>query len=338
MGYFGHLPLTPAWHGHEMIFGFAVAAIAGFLMAAVPKWTNQPPILGGRLIVLLVLWIAGRVAMWLPAVWFLDLLFLPVLAAFVFLDVVRARNARNYQVPTMLLVLACFNGLYHFSDPSLALRVSTFLIAALIALIGGRIIPSFTQNALKMKVAPGITCSTPVAIDRLAVPAVLLVVVVELILPASTVSGVASILAAVVLFVRMFGWQTVKTVRLPLVWILHVGYAWAPLGFLLNGMSALGAPLDPSAALHALTAGAIGVMILAVASRAALGHSGRPLEPSPWTVASYGLVIAAAIVRVFVPTDGGVLASGLLWFFGYGIFAVVYWPILTRPRVDGLPG
>jgi uncharacterized protein involved in response to NO len=106
----------------------------------------------------------------------------------------------------------------------------------------------------------------------------------------------------------------------------------------LNGLANLGVPISSSAALHALTAGAIGVMILAVASRAALGHSGRPLDPSPWTVLAYGLVIAAAIVRVFVPFDGSVLLAGVLWFLSYGIFSVVYWPMLTKPRIDGLPG
>ncbi|MBK8907103.1 MAG: NnrS family protein [Rhodospirillales bacterium] len=337
-GYLGYLPLTPVWHGHEMVFGFVVAAVTGFLLAAVPKWTNGPPILGASLVFLIVLWILGRIGMWHPVTAYVDLLFLPVFAGFILWDVVRARNTRNYQVPAMLLLLAAFNALYHFYDPSLALRVSIYVIAAMIALIGGRIVPAFTQNALRMKVAPEITCSTPPVLDRLAVPAVLLVVAVELVYPASAASGAMSIVAAGILFARMLGWQTLRTARLPLVWILHVGYAWVPLGFLLHGLALMGAPLDASAALHALSAGAAGVMILAVASRAALGHSGRPLEPSPWTVVSYYLVIAAAVVRVFVPVPTGILISGLLWFLGYGLFAAVYWPILTRPRVDGLPG
>ncbi len=336
--YFGHLPLSATWHGHEMIFGFAVAAIAGFLMAAVPKWTNSSGIRGWPLALLIALWLAGRLSMWTGEAVFLDLLFLPVLAAFILADIVRARNTRNYQVAGILLVLAGFNALFHFHDPSLALRVSTLTIVALIALIGGRIIPAFTQNALRMKYGPQITCRTPPVLDTLAVPSVILVVALELLLPRSATAGVASLVAAIILLARMFGWQTWRTRRLPLVWILNAGYVWVPLGLSLNGLADLGAPIHPSSALHALTAGAIGVMIMAVASRAALGHSGRPLEPSPWTVFAYGLVIAAAIVRVFVPFDGSVLLAGVLWFLGYGVFSVVYWPILTKPRIDGLPG
>jgi uncharacterized protein involved in response to NO len=336
--YFGYLPLTASWHGHEMIFGFAVAAIAGFLMAAVPKWTNSTGIAGWPLVLLIALWLAGRLSMLVGEAVFIDLLFLPVLATFVLADIARARNARNYQVAGILFVLAVFDALYHFYDPSLALRVSTLMIVALIALIGGRIIPAFTQNALRMKHGAHITCHTPRVLDWLAVPSVIMVVVVELLLPQSAQAGVASLVAGIILFLRMFGWQTRRTLRMPLVWILHVGYAWVPLGFVLNGLVDLGAPVNPSAAFHALTAGAIGVMILAVASRAALGHSGRPLEPSAWTVVAYGLVIAAAIVRVFVPLDGSVLLAGVLWFLGYAIFSAVYWPILTKPRIDGLPG
>jgi uncharacterized protein involved in response to NO len=336
--YFGYLPLTASWHGHEMIFGFAVAAIAGFLMAAVPKWTNSTGITGWPLVLLIALWLAGRLSMWAGQAVFIDLLFLPVLATFVLADIARARNARNYQVAGILFVLAVFDALYHFYDPSLALRVSTLMIVALIALIGGRIIPAFTQNALRMKHGAHITCHTPRVLDWLAVPSVIMVVVSELLLPQSAQAGVASLVAGIILFLRIFGWQTRRTLRMPLVWILHVGYAWVPLGLFLNGLAALGVPVDSSAALHALSAGAVGTMILAVASRAALGHSGRPLEPSAWTVFAYGLVIAAAIVRVCGPFDGSVLLAGVLWFLGYGIFSAVYWPILTKPRIDGLPG
>ncbi|MCP5365890.1 MAG: NnrS family protein [Hyphomicrobiales bacterium] len=336
--YLGYLPLTPTWHGHEMIFGFAVAAIAGFLMAAVPKWTRTPAIAGWPLVFLIVLWVAGRVAMWAGQAVFLDLLFLPALGAMVLAQLLRARNARNYQVAGVLFVLAAVNGLFHFHDQSFALRLAILMVIALVSLIGGRIIPAFTQNALRQKFGRPIACATPRILDVLAVPSVLAVVAAELFLPGSPAAAVAALAAALVLAARMAGWQTARTLRLPLVWVLHVGYAWVPVGFLLMGLAGLGAPVDPSAALHALTAGAIGVMILAVASRAALGHSGRALEPSPLTVLAYVLVIAAAVVRVFVPWDGAVTVAGGLWFLGYGLFAVVYWPILTRPRIDGLPG
>jgi len=170
------------------------------------------------------------------------------------------------------------------------------------------------------------------------VPLVALVVVTELTVPFSTASGVIALAAAVTTGLRMRHWRTWQTRALPLVWVLHAGYAFVPLGFLLKGISDLGGPIGAFAALHALTAGAIGVMILAVASRAALGHSGRPLVPSRATVLAYYVVIGGALLRVFGGHPQIVLLSGVLWATGYAIFAVVYWPILTRPRIDGQEG
>jgi uncharacterized protein involved in response to NO len=142
----------------------------------------------------------------------------------------------------------------------------------------------------------------------------------------------------VLLGARMAGWRTAQTLKLPIVWVLHAGYAFMPLGLALKATADLGGPIGSFAALHALTAGGIGVMILAVASRAALGHSGRPLVVAPATVAAYLLVIAGSLLRVSVSHPHAVLASGVLWSLGYAVFATVYWPILTQPRVDGQPG
>ncbi|MBI5608946.1 MAG: NnrS family protein, partial [Deltaproteobacteria bacterium] len=274
----GHLPLSPWWHGHELIFGFAVAAIGGFLQAAVPKWTQGPLFRGTRAGVLAAAWLLGRLGMALTPVgipaWPLDLLFLPVLAGWVGLDILRAKNARNYQVVAMLLALWGLNLHYHLAPGAAhqtqALHAAVYLIAALIALIGGRIVPSFTQNALRQAGHAEHACTTPPWLDRAAVPLVALVVVLELVAPFSTANWVVALAAAGVTGLRMRHWRTWQTRRLPLVWVLHAGYAFIPLGFLLKGISALGGPIGAFAALHALTAGAIGVMILAVASRAAL--------------------------------------------------------------------
>lgn len=336
--YVGLLPLTAAWHGHEMVFGFAVAAISGFLMAAVPKWTGGPVIHGPLLAGLLLLWLAGRIAMAADVATWIDLLYLPVFASFILVDIVRARNARNYQVPAMLFGLAGLNAFYHFGDPGTALHAAVYLIAALIALIGGRIVPAFTQNALRLALRNNIRCTTPRWLDVLAVPSVILVVAAELFLPYSPAAGVAALVAGALLLVRMAGWQTFRTFGMPIVWILHVGYAWVPIGFLLTGIANLGSWIPHGAALHALTAGAIGTMILAVASRAALGHAGLPLVVSRGTVLAYALVIAGAVLRVLVPSGAALIVAGALWSLGYALFAVIYWPILTRPRVDGLPG
>lgn len=334
----GYLPLDPTWHGHEMLFGFATAAIAGFLMAAVPKWVNRRPIQGGWLAVLVGLWLLGRIAMWSDSLAWLDLLFLPVLGATVLNELIRARNRRNYQVAAVLFGLAGLNAVYHFVDPSLALRATTYLVTGLIALIGGRIIPAFTQNALRMAVSRDIVCATPRWLDVLAVPAVIVVVGVELAYPGSKIAGAAAAVAGVVLLLRMLGWQSLKTLYDPLVWILHAAYLWLPVGYLLKAAADLGGWIDPAAALHALTAGAIGTMILAVGSRAALGHSGRPLKVRPATVVVYVLVLAAGLVRVFALFDHAIMISGLLWTAGYGLFCIDYWAILTKPRIDGLPG
>ncbi len=332
----GHLPLDVAWHGHEMVFGFAGAAIAGFLMAAVPKWTNGAPILGLRLLLLIGLYLAGRIAMATGVLPWLDLLFLPVLALFIGQDVWRARNARNYQVPAMLMVLAGLNLAWHLGVAQ-ALWAAVYLIAALVALIGGRVVPAFTQSGLRMA-GIQVECGTPPSLDRAAVPAVLAVVAAEAIAPMSPWSGAAALFAGLVLLARMTGWHPHRTAKLPLVWILHAAYVWLPIGFLLKAASDMGAPVSPFAALHAVTVGGIAVMILAVASRAALGHSGRPLVPSKWTVLAYVLVIAAAVLRVFVPGEIGIHGAATAWTLGWLVFAIVYWPILTRPRIDGMPG
>jgi uncharacterized protein involved in response to NO len=334
----GYLPISASWHGHEMVFGFAVSAIAGFLMAAVPKWTGGEAIQGRRLLLLLGLWLAGRAAMFADVAPWLDLLFLPAFAAFILADIVRARNTRNYPVPAMLFGLAALNLLYHFYDPTVALHAAIYLIAALIALIGGRIVPAFTQNALRLAQRRDIACTTPRWIEIVAVPSVILVVLAEIAAPRSEFGGMAALVAGVVLLVRMAGWQSLKTRAMPIVWILHVGYLWIPVGFLLKAAADLGHWFPQTAALHALSAGAIGVMIMAVASRAALGHAGLPLRVSRWTVLAYALVIAGALIRVAVPHLHAMLLAGALWSSGYAIFSVVYWPILTRPRVDGLPG
>ncbi len=334
----GALPLSPLWHGHEMIFGFAAAAIAGFLLTAVPNWTGRPYLRGVPLAALGALWLVGRLAMWTDGFAWLDLLFLPVLAFVVGRDIVLARNTRNYGVVLILLALAGLNALFHLGDEGPALRAATFLIIALIALIGGRIVPAFTQNALRAAGDRKAVCRTPLWAQRLAVPSVVAVVVAQVAAPASHAAGIIAILAAAVLAWGMAGWRSLATRRMPIVWILHVGYAWVPIGLFLVGLADLTGDFYGTRALHALTANAIGIMILAVASRAALGHSGRPLRVSRATVAAYLLVIAGGLIRVAVPGGEAIVLSGLLWSLGYAVFAATYWPILTRPRIDGLPG
>ncbi len=333
----GFVPMDPTWHGHEMVFGFAIAALTGFLLAASPKWTNTTPIHGKQLALLIVLWLIGRVAMWFEGFAYLDLLYLPVFGFMIMRVVLSVQNKRNYQVFALIYGLALVNALYHFDDPSLALRAGTYLIIAMLTLIGGRVIPAFTQNALRMQLGQPVACDTPPLLDKLAVPAVVLVAATELMFPDTHAPGGIALLTGILLFVRMLGWHPLKTLSIPIVWILHVAYLWIPLGFILKAAGDFGL-MDPSAALHGLTSGAIGVMILAVGSRAALGHSGRPLIATKSTIVAYILVIAAATVRVFLPLEIAPLLAGSLWTLGWGVFAIAYWPVLAKPRIDGMPG
>lgn len=333
----GLVDLPPSWHGHEMIFGFGTASLSGFMMAAVPKWTGSKATQGTPLAILIALWLIGRIAVFSEAFFWLDLLHLPFLAYLVGKMIFGAGNKRNYVVPVMVLMLAVINGLYHFGDASLALRAGAILMTGFIALIGGRVVPAFTQNALRMATGHEISCTTPAWTEKLALPLIILVTGFELIWPESRVSGAAAFATATVLLVRMSGWQFFKTLSIPLVWILHAGYVWLPIGFALKGLADFGLVDDTTAAMHALTAGAIGVMVLAMGSRAALGHSGRPLHATPMTVVTYFLILAAVALRVFVPLDWAITAAGLSWTLGWGLFSVVYWPVLAKPRIDGLP-
>ncbi len=335
----GALPLTPAWHGHEMLFGFGTAALAGFLLTAVPNWTGRPPLRGLPLAALALLWLLGRPAVAVPALALADLLFLPVLAVVVGRMILAAGNRRNLMVPVVLLALAGFNLAWHLGHAP-ALGATAYLYGALIALIGGRIVPAFTQNAVRAAGDPQAAATTPAGLDRLAVPAALAVPLLELVLPGHAATGAVALLAGLLLLARMRGWLSLHptTLRTPLLWVLHVGYLWLPVALLLKAAADLGGLVAPTTALHAMTAGAIGTMILAVASRAALGHAGRPLRATPPTVVAYVLVILAALVRLLFPTAPGLDAAGALWVAGWALFSVAYWPILTRPRNDGRPG
>ena len=334
----GAVSFGPLWHGHEMIFGFAGATIAGFLLTAVPRWTGQPGVQGVWLLALFALWVLGRLTMAFDGPDWLDMLFLPALAVVATRDIVAGRNWRNLAIPVVLVCLSILNIRFHRDtgviDASDALRASVFVVTALISLIGGRVIPPFTSNALGVKITGGPFASV---LEAASVPAVLSVAALSLAAPDSALFGAAALTAALILGARMVTWRLSATFKSPILWVLHAGYAWLPIGYCLVGLAALTDFPDPSSALHALTAGAIGVMILAMASRAALGHGGRALKANAATHAAYWLVLAAGLIRVFAPADWLEVAGGA-WVLSYGIFAIAFWPVLMRPRVDGQPG
>jgi uncharacterized protein involved in response to NO len=344
------------WHAHEMVFGFVTAAIAGFLLTSVPVWSGTRPVVGWRLAALVGIWLAGRVAIALagilPAFWvaLVDLAFLPCLATAVAVPLVRARQARNYGFILALGALALANLLSHLEAAGVAQlggalgsRLAVLFVALLVVVIGGRIVPAFTRNALRRAGRPGEVRSTP-WLDRLAAPAVLVVALCEIVAPRSLVGGGAALVAAALLVGRMARWQTLRALYDPLLWSLHLGYIWVALGLACLAASDLLGVLPWTSGLHALTAGAFGTMILAVMSRVALGHTGRELAAPPGMPIAYLLVSLGALLRVAGPVAfpqyplAAVAAAGLLWASAFAIFSAVYIPILCRPRVDGAPG
>jgi uncharacterized protein involved in response to NO len=346
--------LAPAWwHGHEMVFGLVAAAIAGFLLTATPVWTGRPALVGRPLAGLFALWAAGRAAMWaagaLPAwvVALVDLAFLPALAAVLARTLWRSGQVRNYGVLGVVGTLALANAAVHAQALGLtsasaprALRFAVDAIVLLIVVIGGRITPAFTSNALVRRGSVVPLRSRP-HLDRAAVASVALVAIADLVAPRSVASGALACAAGIAVALRLAGWQTRRTLGDPLVWSLHAGMTWVAIGLLLVGAGDLGGAIPARSGLHALGAGAMGSMILAVMTRVGLGHTGRPLVLPRGAVGAYALVHAGALLRVVAAALPPALATplllsgGLLWAGAFWLFAGVYAPILGRPRPDG---
>jgi uncharacterized protein involved in response to NO len=349
--------LAPAWwHGHEMLFGVVAGAIAGFLLTAAPVWTGRPALCGRPLMALFGLWALGRLAMIaagvLPAglVAAIDLAFLPLVAGVLVSTVWRTGQRQNYGVVVLVGLLALANAAVHAqalgfagSSAPRALRFTADVVVVLIVVIGGRITPVFTTNAL-IRLGVAARASSQPWLDRLAVAAVVLLAGVDLVVPRGVASGALAAAAGSAVAARMVGWQTLRTLRDPLVSSLHAGMAWVAMGLLLVAAGDLERTVPPTAGLHALTAGAMGSMILAVMTRVSLGHTGRPLVLPRGAVGSYLLVHTGAAARVLAAFAPGpiqsslLLLGGLLWAAAFGLFAIVYGSILTRPRIDGKEG
>ncbi|HEY6928023.1 MAG TPA: NnrS family protein [Steroidobacteraceae bacterium] len=343
------------WHGHEMLFGFIVAAVAGFLLTAVPSWTGERGFAGRPLVLLATVWALGRLAaatsaLW-PAGWVaaIDLLFIPALAAFVLPPLVRASN-RNTPLLGVLLALWATDAAFYWylghGDAALARRalfVGIDILLLLVTVIGGRIVPAFTSAALKQR---GVSSQVSAwrGTTPLAIVSMIAVALLDLWRPESPAAGIVAAVAAVVQMVRLAQWRGTLTLRMPIVWVLHFGYLWLPLGLGLKALALLGGAAFASFYLHALTIGAATTMVVAVMTRASLGHTGRPLVVARPTAFAYGLLSAAAVVRVFGPSllpfayIWVVVLAAALWTAAFVLFLAVYGPILLSPRVDGKPG
>lgn len=336
------------WHIHEMLFGFAAAAVAGFLLTAIPNWTGRMPLQGVPLIVLSLLWLAGRIAgavsAWTgPAIAAVaDLAFLAVLLLGIGREILAGRNWRNLPMVGALSLLLLANLLFHLealdvaSTADVGRRLGLAMLLMMIALIGGRIIPSFTRNWL----AKQDTAELPAAfgiVDRFALASGALALASWVVEAPPQFTGPLLIAAGIAAALRLARWRGLATVKEPLLLVLHLGHGWLAAGLILLGASEVTDLVPASAALHALTAGAIGTMILAVMTRATLGHTGRDLTAGAGTTAIYGLVTLAALARIAVwwlPAEYDLLLklAGLSWIAAFLLFLAVYGPMLLRPR------
>lgn len=351
---FGTLPGV-YWHAHEMLYGFVLAAAAGFLLTAVPSWTGSRGFAGMPLVVAVAAWLAGRVAMALandlpfPVIAVAELALLPVLITLLAPPIVRAGN-RNVPVLGVVVLLwlidVAFMRALQTGDATLAAgasRLAIDLVLVLLVVIGGRIVPAFTSNALR-RAGAGVAPVTRGWLEIVAIGSIVAIGLCDAILPDSRVAGALAAVAAAAHAWRLAGWRSFRVRGEPILWVLHVAYAWVPIGLALKACWLLGAAGWAAKWQHALTFGAFGTMILAVMTRAALGHTGRPLVVSPAITVAYVLLTAGAVLRVF----GGawtpdwylaaVTASGAAWTLAFLIYVVVYAPILMSPRVDGKPG
>lgn len=338
-----------AWHRHEMLFGFVGAIVAGFLLTAIPNWTGRLPIAGPPLAALFGLWLAARLAVLFSAetgmalAALLDVGFYLLLAALAFREVSAAKN-RNVPIVGLVLLFGIANAADHagaaglISHSGTGIRAAISLVVLMISLIGGRIIPSFTRNWLAKQGVKERLPTQPNRFDLGTIGVTAAALAAWTALPDTRPTGGLLVAAACLQAARLSRWGGLRSVKDPLVFILHVGYAWVPCGLLLLGAGMLGAAVPQATAIHALTAGAMATMILAVMTRATLGHTGHALNASPATTLLYLLVTLGALLRVAAPLGLldyrlGMEAAGLLWAGAFLLFLGAYGPILFRPRI-----
>lgn len=350
--FFGHgdapPPLSPvAWHAHEMLYGYLAAIVAGFLLTAMPNWTGRPPLRGAPLAALFALWLAGRIAVAagshldLPLIAAIDGAFLFALAATLAVPVIKARSWRNSPPVAIVTLLAFANVLFYVKQAdqpgmNAGIVIGIAVAILLIALIGGRVIPAFTRNWL-VGHNPGRMPHAYGGFDRVTLAISVIALAAWCVAPLGLPTALALALAAVGQCVRLMRWAGDRTAREPLLAILHIGYAFVPLGFALMAAASLSPSVGESAAIHAWTAGAIGIMTIAMMSRVTLGHTGHPLVADGVTRVIYVAIVAAAVLRVLaglVPQEAIRLlpAAAVCWMAAMLVFVVRYGPLLVRPR------
>ena len=339
----GYLPNAylrgPMWHAHEMLFGFTLAVLTGFLLTAAQNWSGQPTPKGAYLAALAALWVAGRVLVLSPWGWLaaaVNVAFPLALATALAIPLYKARNRRNYFFVALLVLMALAQLLVHLNGLE-AIRIPGWAgillgldgMLFVICVMGGRVIPMFTNNAI-----PGAQALRHPWVEKIALGLVLLILVADALQVTGTWLARLALLSMVAHLIRFCLWRPWKTLKTPLVWVLHAAYAWIPLHLALRAMAAMDW-VSSSAAVHALTTGAVGGMVIGMMTRTALGHTGRKLIAGKAEISCYALVAAAAWVRVGVPlVDASmlpvaILVSATLWSAGFAIYTLQYWRILS---------
>ncbi len=340
------------WHVHSLLYGFVPATVTGFLLTAVPNWTGRLPVTGTPLLCLALLWLAGRLAVLFGGALgpllsaLVDLAFLAAVFAVILRELLAGRNKRNLPVLALVGLLLVGNALFHLEAARTGgayygTRLGIMAIMMLIMLIGGRIIPSFTRNWL-VKRGPGRLPAPFGRFDQACLAVAGTAFALWVAAPELAVTAWLAGLAGALHLVRLGRWAGERTAAEPLVLVLHAGYAFVPLGFLLVLMThLLPAAILPVAAIHAWLAGGVGLMTLAVMTRASLGHSGRALTADVPTTLVYGAVLVAVTARILAGTTldlpGLLHLAATAWILAFAGFAVVYWPVLTRAATKVRP-
>jgi uncharacterized protein involved in response to NO len=352
----GWLPLNSyygqiGWHSHEMIFGYTAAVIAGFLLTAVRNWTEMATAQGWSLAALTLIWCLARILPFFPLalppglIALVDLSFLPALVVGIGVPLVRRGDRRNLLFIPLIAVFWLANLLLHLAllgfAPNLAhqaVLLGLDLVVLLIVIMGGRVIPLFTASALE-----GVRIKRWSVIEWFAIISVIAFTFAEFLFIDPRIAGMFAGVAAIANGIRLGGWYTHRLWRVPLLWVLHLGYSWIVVGFLLKAGSVLEV-IPPQFTLHAFSLGAIGVLTMGMMARVSLGHTGRPLKVGPEMAIAFAAVNLAAVTRGLLPIlhpqwfSQLVILSGGLWLIAYAIFSVVYVPILLQPRLDGKSG
>ncbi|MCW8902823.1 NnrS family protein [Sedimenticola sp.] len=338
------------WHSHEMLFGYAVAIIAGFLLTAVRNWTGVTPPTGTPLGLLFLLWLAGRVAPFLSGVIppaliaIIDLAFLPAVALAIMPALWKGEQKVNRVFVPLLLVMAVANLYVHLQSLGLtntAIRgadAMLYLVAFLITLLGGRVIPFFTEAVI-----PGHSSKRNSRVELATVISLGGLIAVQFVYPNALLSSILAFAVAVTQILRVTGWYNRQIWQIPILWVLFTGMFWLVIGFTMTGLAYLGFT-GLNLAKHAITVGGIGVLTYGMMARVALGHTGREIQSNPLINGCFILLNLAALFRVFGPVllpgqyTMWVHLSGGIWIISFLLFAVIYVPMLTQPRVDGKPG